>query len=102
MIDFIEYTKAHDILIYYLPPYLTHLMQPLDVIIFQPYKHYHGQTINAAVRTSAEEFTKINFLAALTKIQRQIFKPVIIRSVFEKIGIVPYTPSFVLDKLTII
>jgi hypothetical protein len=31
------------------------------VVVFQPYKHYHGQAINAAVKTDAEEFIKIDF-----------------------------------------
>jgi hypothetical protein len=102
MIDFIEYAKAHDILIYCLSLYSTHLIQPLDVIVFQLYKHYHEQAIDAAVRTNIKEFTKIDFLATLTEIRRQTFKFIIIRSAFEKTGIVPYTPSFVLDKFTII
>jgi hypothetical protein len=72
------------------------------VVVFQPYKHYHGQAINIAIRSGADEFIKIDFLAAFTEIRRQIFKPTTIRFAFEKTGIIPYTPSYVLNKLIII
>lgn len=32
----VEYELDHNIVIYCLPPYSTHLMQPLDVVCFAP------------------------------------------------------------------
>ncbi len=27
------------------PPHATHLMQPLDVVVFEPHKHYHSEAV---------------------------------------------------------
>lgn len=50
-IPFIIYqvTKSK-IILFCLPPHSTHLPQPLDVGIFQPFKHYHPSAIDKAVR----------------------------------------------------
>ena len=37
--DFVIMAREHNILIYAFPLHLTHVLQPLDVGVFQPYKH---------------------------------------------------------------
>jgi hypothetical protein len=37
--QFIQYCDDHGIIPFGLSPHLTHLLQPLDVVVFQPYKH---------------------------------------------------------------
>jgi hypothetical protein len=37
--EFIRYCEANNIIPFGLPPHLTHLLQPLDVVVFQPLKH---------------------------------------------------------------
>ncbi|KFY20625.1 hypothetical protein V493_07644 [Pseudogymnoascus sp. VKM F-4281 (FW-2241)] len=39
--DFIIAAEEFNIIIYAFPSHLTHVLQPLDVGIFQPYKHWH-------------------------------------------------------------
>lgn len=34
-----SYCKQEKIIIWYLPPHITHYLQPLDLVVFQPYKH---------------------------------------------------------------
>lgn len=34
--DFIEYCDRHRILLIVLPPYSTHTLQPLNVVLFKP------------------------------------------------------------------
>jgi hypothetical protein len=34
-----------------LPSHTTHLLQPLDVVCFRPYKHFHLEAIDAATQT---------------------------------------------------
>ena len=38
---FLDYYVENKIIPYCLPPHTTHRLQPLDVLIFGPYKHYY-------------------------------------------------------------
>lgn len=40
---------SKNILPFRLPPHTTHLLQPLDVVCFQPLKHYHVEAVDNAV-----------------------------------------------------
>ena len=33
-------------------------VQPLDIVIFQPYKHYHSKAIDAATQMECSDFQK--------------------------------------------
>ena len=55
-----EFTIRADecnILTYAFPSHLTHILQPLDVGIFQPYKHWHRDAVHAAIRNLELEYT---------------------------------------------
>jgi Tc5 transposase DNA-binding domain/DDE superfamily endonuclease len=97
--SFVLYAEEHNIILYSLPPHTSHLLQPLDVVCFQPYKHYHAEVIDNAVRTGDTRFSKIEFLHALHGIRTQTFKSSTIFSAFRKCGIVPYDSSMVTDGL---
>ena len=49
-VDFIDYCHDHNIWPLCLPPHTTHLMQPLDVVVFQPYKHHLGRAVDKSTR----------------------------------------------------
>ena len=68
--EFLDYCEATtvNIIVYYLPPHTTHFIQPLDIVVFQPYKHWHAEAINEATRTGCEDFNKLEFLKALGSI----------------------------------
>ncbi len=78
---------------------MTHLLQPLDVGIFQPMKHWHAEQIDRATRSGCTSFNKVEFLAALPEISRRTFKEASIRSSFAKSGLVPYDPDVVIDQM---
>jgi DDE superfamily endonuclease len=61
--DFVEYAQNNKIILFSFPPHTTHILQPLDMVCFQPFKHYHGEAIDAAVRTGDTQFSKVDFLA---------------------------------------
>lgn len=46
--EFIDFCDTHHIVPFCLPPHTSHLLQPLDVVVFQPYKHYHSEAVEAA------------------------------------------------------
>ena len=82
-----------------LPPHSTHLLQPLDVCVFGPYKHYHSIVVENGVRCGIYNFGKDDFLAAQPLIKKEAFKKSTIRSAFKKSGIFPLDPKKVLDRL---
>jgi len=46
--EFLDYCDQHKIIVFCLPPDSSHLLQPLDVVVFQPYKHYHAEAVEKA------------------------------------------------------
>lgn len=45
--EFIQLANDNHILPFPFPSHMTHCMQPLDVGIFQPYKHWHDKKVQA-------------------------------------------------------
>jgi DDE superfamily endonuclease len=84
---------------FYLPPHTSHIFQPLDVVLFQPFKHYHGKAVDYASRTGCGDFNKLEFLAAISSIRQQTFKKHSILSSFRQCGLVPFRPNIVLAKV---
>jgi hypothetical protein len=96
---FIEACWKRNIIPFCLPPHSTHLLQPLDVAVFQPYKHFHAIVIENAVRAGVYNWGKDDFLAAQPWIKKQAFKKSTIKNAFKYTGIYPLDPKRVLKKL---
>jgi len=64
-------------------------MQPLDVGVFQPYKHWHDKAIQDALAGFSLEYNIQSFLHDLPTIQANIFKKGTIRHAFKKSGMWP-------------
>ena len=97
--EFVRVCYRKNILPFRLPLHTTHLLQPLDVVCFQPLKHYHSEAIDDAVRDGDYEFSKLEFLARITTIRSQAFKKNTIRESFRKTGLIPFNPEIVMQKL---
>jgi hypothetical protein len=50
------------------PGHLTHILQPLDVGVFQPYKHWHQKAVQHAIRNLDLEYTVSSFVRDLAEI----------------------------------
>ncbi|PQM43479.1 hypothetical protein VC83_09606 [Pseudogymnoascus destructans] len=85
--DFVIMAVNHNIIIYTFPSHLTHILQPLDVWIFQPYKHWHREAVLAAIRDMDVTYDLQSFMRDLTKMWLQTFKESTIISAFQKAGI---------------
>ena len=72
--EFIRLANENRIRPYPLIPHLTHCMQPLDVGVFQPYKHWHDVAIQDAIAEFNVEYTITRFCQDLTKIRDNTFK----------------------------
>ncbi|KAE8233773.1 hypothetical protein CF326_g1192 [Tilletia indica] len=96
--QFIQICTENDIIPFTLPPHSSHFLQPLDVSVFQPYKHWHKEAVDQATRTGCGNFGKTEFLAALNSIRIKTFKTGTIQSGFRRTGIHPFRPSEVLRR----
>lgn len=74
-------------------------MQPLDVVCFQPYKHYHSEAVDENMRIGRTEFGVTDFLAELSSVRSKTFKQSTIQSAFRVTGLVPLSAAIVLEKL---
>ena len=83
----------------FLPPHATHLLQPLDVVCFQPLKHYHRQALDQSLRLGVYDFNRLDFIAAFNDMRAKAFKRSTILSAFAETGLIPYNPEKVLGPL---
>jgi hypothetical protein len=82
-----------------LPPHSTHLMQPFNIIYFQPVKYYHRKIIDEVVRLGAIEFPLVKFFSAFGYIRAQIFKRETIISIFEQTRIYSLNTEKIVESL---
>lgn len=84
LFNFIELTNKNYIFLYLLISHHPHCMQPLDVSIFQLYKHWNDTAFQKALLKFKTKYKVPQFLADYTKIQNNIFKKDTIRHTFQK------------------
>ena len=96
---FITYCWDNKIIPFGLPSHTSHILQPLDVVIFQPLKHYHKQQVEVATRLGCDDFNKVEFLNAIQLIRRKTFTETTIKASFREAGLYPLNPDLVLSKL---
>jgi hypothetical protein len=68
-------------------------MQPCDVGLFQPYKHWQNIKLNEAIAQLDVEYHLKSFLRDLTWVWEQTFKKETIKSAFQKSRMYPTSPS---------
>jgi hypothetical protein len=94
--------KENDIICIYMPAYLSHLLQPLDVGCFGPLKRAYGGLIKAKMCLGFNHINKHDFLKAYPAAYQQVFSIQNIQSGFRAAGIQPYNPNQVLVRLNYI
>ncbi len=71
----------------------------MDVVVFQPMKHYHRQAVDLVVREGYVYFSTLDFLGLIQSVRIQALKRENVISAFRKTGIVPYNPNIVLSVI---
>ncbi|RFU30219.1 hypothetical protein B7463_g6116, partial [Scytalidium lignicola] len=66
------------------PAHLTYCMQPLDVGVFQPYKHWHNKAVQSATESLDFEYTISSFFRDLSEIRQKTFTRSTIQNAFKK------------------
>jgi hypothetical protein len=80
--EFTLRATAHNIHPYPFPGHLTHVLQPLDVGVFQPYKHWHKKAVQHAMRNLDLDYNVASFMRNMQEIQAETFKKGTIHSAF--------------------
>jgi hypothetical protein len=58
-----------------LPPYTSHVTQPLNLSVFGPLKTYLGAELDRIFRHSTSRITRVEFTAAYIQARERIFRP---------------------------
>ena len=59
--EFLYFCEEKRIITLALPSHITHLLQPLDIGIFQLLKHWYAEAIENSVQVGDKTFTKVEF-----------------------------------------
>jgi hypothetical protein len=97
--EFVKFCEDNHIIYFFLISHTSHILQPLDVGVFQAYKHWHSEAIAEASQLGIGKFTKNEFLYVLKTIRQKTFKPQTIYHGFARTGIFPYNPRIVIENL---
>lgn len=97
--EFICFAREKRIILLCFPPHSTHILQPLDVSIFQPLKHYYQREIEYDYRDGFCTVDRQRFIQIYDKIRPQVFTPDNIRSAWEKTGLLSLNPGSVYEQL---
>lgn len=99
--EFAKLANDNHILPFPLISHLTHCMQPLDVGVFNPYKHWHDFAIQDSLAGLSIEYDIRAFLRDLPSIREKTFKKRTIRHAFKNSGMWPINVKQCLKQLKI-
>jgi hypothetical protein len=85
--------------LFWFPSHLTHALQPLDVGIFRPWKHYHNLAVQSALRSLDFEYTITSFFRDLTSIRKQTMQYHTICNSFKDSGMWPPSAKAGIKKM---
>jgi hypothetical protein len=87
-LEFITYCEEHHIIPFGLRSHSKHFLQPLDVVVFQPYKHYHAEAVDRSARLGCSDYNKLEFFHDFEYFRRQALSQSTIKAAFEKTTVV--------------
>lgn len=100
-LDFIIKATASNIHLYPFPSHLTYVLQPLDVRVFQPYKHWHAKAIQHTIRNLDIDYNIASFMQDLHEIKAETFKKNTIHSAFKKARMWPISCKAAIAKMKV-
>ena len=99
--EFVLLADKYNIKPYPFPPHCTHILQPLDVKCFNPYKHYHDKCIKRALRQGEVSYNLVSFMWDLPEIRQKALTPATIQSGFLTPGLWPLDEQACLNQLKV-
>ena len=99
--EFDHTCTENNIILICMPPYSSHLLQPLDVGCFVVLKRHYGQLVEQRMRLGFNHIDKIDFLTAFPRARTVAYKAQTIQNSFTATGLVPFNLDRVIQQLTI-
>lgn len=96
---FLSYCDNNKILAIAFPPYTTHILQPLDGLLFMQYKRVHRRAINDQAHLGGYFYDKIDFLANIACVRANALTPQVIRNGFSARGLWPLNLELIIGPL---
>jgi hypothetical protein len=98
-LDFQIICFQNNILLNYLPPHTSHVLQPLDLSCFSPIKSKYRQLIHEVAFTDdATHVKKSQFIKIYEKVRQTSLTPTTIKAGWKAAGIEPYCPEKALSS----
>jgi len=97
--EFIHFCEAHRIVPLCIPPHTSHELQPLDLAVFSPTKHWFRRAVDSRLRLGEIRIPKSEFLSLYCSIRPRAITLQNIESGFRKAGLVPFNPALALRRL---
>ncbi len=98
-LEFIEFCVEKKIILLVLPPHTTHLLQPLDVVIFAPLARYYSSEVEEHMREKHYWLEKKDFIIYYQNARKKALRESNILSAWRATGLIPYNPQTVISKL---
>jgi hypothetical protein len=99
--EFLEYCHRHKILVGIYPPHSTHTLQPLDVVMFKPLSTAYSKELGERLfkHKGLVPVKKPDFFLLFWEAWVTSFIESNILSSFEAVGVSPFNPNVILDKI---
>jgi hypothetical protein len=96
---FKEYCKKNNIITLYMPPYSSHILQPLDVGCFSPLKKAYGRQIKDIMLAHITHIIKDDFFPTFRNAFFATMTESNIKGGFQGAGLLPFDPESVISAL---
>ncbi|XP_060563744.1 uncharacterized protein LOC132723096 [Ruditapes philippinarum] len=97
----INWARERGLILFLLPAHTSHMLQPLDVAVFGPFKNYYYSECSSFMsRHIGQIITRYELCSIACKAYTRAMSPSNIQSAFRKTGIFPIDPAVVsMEKL---
>jgi hypothetical protein len=98
-LKFVRYARHNNIILVSYPGHSTHLLQPLDLVLFHPLQKAYSDAVDEYTRTSRCGINKQDFWEFYSLAKEQAYTEENIASAWRAAGISPFNPDAVLKPL---
>lgn len=97
--DFLSFCDKKKIILFSLLPHTTHFLQPLDIAVIQPMKHWHSRGVDDVTRTGCTDFNRMEFLNNLSRVRKNAFKEATIKKGWRTASLIPINALAIVCQL---